>query len=128
MYDGSFDFEMLKKTRMNADQIRQKRAHEKPPESIAASRQLALSRHRNTPVQGSRPATSIGRKYHQGPGRRLSGVRKRSMCSWMKKNRANSGLRIDTTMNQGAVSTSRSGSPLARWRRFQGAKSRVASE
>src|SRR5690348_2333566 len=103
MYDGSFEPEMLKKTKTKAAHTRQNLAHAKPPASIVASRQPWRRRHRKSPVHGRNPATNIGAKYHHAPVRRCSVVRKRSKCSWMKKKRANSGLRSDTRMNHGAL-------------------------
>ena len=46
MYDGSLEPDMLKKTKTNAAQTRQKRSHEKPLATCGASRQLRAQRDR----------------------------------------------------------------------------------
>ena len=44
MYDGSFEPDTLKNTKMNAAQTTQKRAHEKPLAASGAARQLLRQR------------------------------------------------------------------------------------
>src|SRR5690349_4755641 len=103
IYDGSFDPDALKKQNTNTIHARQKRSQQKPLFVRGASRQLRIASPRNTPVHGIKPTSSNGTKYQTAPVRRCSVVRKRSTCSWIKKNRANSGFLSDATMNQGAA-------------------------
>ncbi len=106
MYDGSFEPDALKNTKTKAAQTSAKRCHEKPSALAAPSRQVAARRRTaRTVSHGRMPTMSrTGTKYYHAPARSCSVVRKRSKCSWMKKNWRNSSFARATATNHGAVS------------------------
>src|SRR5271169_4240112 len=126
MYEGSFDPDALKNRKMTGAHTSAKRCQLKRFAASGASRQARYALHANTLSQGSMPPIKIGTKYHHAPSRRCSVVRKRVKCSWMKKNWKNSGLRTETTANQGTASRQKTMAPETRCSRRHNAQSRCS--
>ena len=81
MYDGSFEPDMLKNTKITAVHTSAKRWPLKPFASLGAPVHIRFAAPKNTASQGRMPTTKIGMKYHHAPSRRCSPVRKRVKCS-----------------------------------------------
>src|SRR5258708_4698002 len=128
MYDGSFDPDMLKNTKMKTAHTTQNRSHEKLFCARAASRQLRANVTAHTMSHGMSPRMNHGTKYHHSPVRLCDSVRKRSRCSCTKKMCRNSGWSLDTSTNHGAAIARYTTSPGNACRRRHGPKSRVSSE
>ena len=70
---------------------------------------------------------AIGDVIDPENGKMLAGLRPGGTLAWMKKNRANSGLRSDTSTSQGAVIAKNSSRPATRCSRRQIAQSRAST-
>src|SRR5215831_20215897 len=124
MYEGNFDPDALKNTKMNAAHTSAKRCQLKPLAAAGASIHMRCAVHTSSEIQGMIPSARIGMKYHHAPSRRCSVVRKRVKCSWMKKKSKNSGLRSDTMTNHGAAIARKTSAPETRCSRRHNAQSR----
>ena len=75
MYDGNFEPDTLKNTKMTAAQTSANLCQLKPLCSLRASAHIRFAVQKNTVSQGRMPTTKIGTKYHQAPSRWCSPVR-----------------------------------------------------
>src|SRR5450755_120438 len=103
MYEGNFECEALKNTKMKMDQTSANRCQQKPLLATGASAHVRRAVHKKMLSHGRIPVRKTGTKYHHAPSRCASLVRKRVKCSWIKKKPKNSVLLSDTAMNHGAA-------------------------